>query len=191
MRRDILISVSQLLHGRKNHITLGHKAYIGWRSQILGTPITLGNYTGIDTLYVVGSQPVSIGSYCALAGELTIITSNHVIDKPNLQALLQNEFHDTMDDGSKGPVNIGHNVWIGRNVTILPGVTIGNGAVIGAGSIVTKSIPDYAIAVGNPARIKRKRFSSKTIKKLQADPWWDWSREKILKNKKFFTKTLS
>ena len=45
--------------------------------------------------------------------------------------------------------------WIGANVIILPGVTIGRNSVIGAGSIVTKSIDDYSIAVGNPAKIIR------------------------------------
>ena len=54
---------------------------------------------------------------------------------------------------SKGPVIIGNNVWIGDKATILAGVTIGNNAVIGANSIVTHDIPDFAIAVGNPAKI--------------------------------------
>lgn len=54
---------------------------------------------------------------------------------------------------SKGPVKIGHNVWIGDKVTILPNVKIGDGAVIGANAVVTKDIPPYAVVVGNPARI--------------------------------------
>ena len=45
--------------------------------------------------------------------------------------------------------------WVGANVIILPGVTIGENAVVGAGSVVTKSIPDKVVAVGNPARIIR------------------------------------
>jgi len=52
---------------------------------------------------------------------------------------------------NKQPITIGNDVWIGANVTIIKGVNIGNGAVIGAGSVVTKDIPDYGIAVGNPA----------------------------------------
>jgi len=40
---------------------------------------------------------------------------------------------------------------------VLPGVSIGNGAVIGAGSVVTSNIPEYSIAVGNPARIVKSR----------------------------------
>lgn len=54
------------------------------------------------------------------------------------------------------PIKVGKNVWIGSNATILQGVTIGDGAIIGAGSVVTKDIPENSIAVGVPARIKRK-----------------------------------
>ncbi|CAL2088379.1 Protein CapG [Tenacibaculum sp. 190524A02b] len=52
-----------------------------------------------------------------------------------------------------GKVIIKNNVYIGNNSLIMPGVTIGNNVIIGAGSIVTKSIPDNKIVVGNPARI--------------------------------------
>lgn len=55
---------------------------------------------------------------------------------------------------SNGPVVIGKNVWIGDKATILPNVTIGDGAIIGANAVVTKDVPSYSIAVGNPATIK-------------------------------------
>lgn len=54
---------------------------------------------------------------------------------------------------SKGAVHIGCNVWIGDKATILPGVSIGDGAVIGANTVVSKDVPAYCIAVGNPMRI--------------------------------------
>jgi len=54
---------------------------------------------------------------------------------------------------SKGPVLIGNDVWIGDKVTILPGVSIGDGAIIAANSVVTKDVPAYCVAAGNPARI--------------------------------------
>ena len=47
--------------------------------------------------------------------------------------------------------------WIGGNACILDGVTVGRGAVVGAGAVVTKNIPPYAVAMGNPARVVRGR----------------------------------
>src|SRR5699024_300196 len=53
-------------------------------------------------------------------------------------------------------VTIGDNVWIGGNTVILPGVHIGSNTVIGAGSVVTKDIPDWVVAAGNPCRVIKK-----------------------------------
>ena len=53
-------------------------------------------------------------------------------------------------------VVIGDDCWIGGNVVILPGVVIGKGCTVGAGSVVTKSIPEYSVAIGSPAKIVKK-----------------------------------
>ena len=53
---------------------------------------------------------------------------------------------------SPGPIVIGNGTWVGINVSILPNVTIGKNCVIGANSVVTKSIPDFSVYAGNPAR---------------------------------------
>lgn len=50
---------------------------------------------------------------------------------------------------------IKQNASIGANATLLPGVTIGQFAMVGAGSVVTRDVPDYALVVGNPARVVR------------------------------------
>lgn len=54
------------------------------------------------------------------------------------------------------PVIIGDDCWIGGNVVILPGVTIGRGCTVGAMSVVTKSIPDFSVAIGQPAKVVKK-----------------------------------
>lgn len=64
-------------------------------------------------------------------------------------------------------VVIGDNVWLGMDVTVLPGVKIGEGAIIQAGSVVSKSIPDLAIAGGNPAEIIRFRDEKHYFKMKQ------------------------
>lgn len=55
-----------------------------------------------------------------------------------------------------GKVIIGDNCWIGGNTVICPGVHIGDHVVIGAGSVVTKDIPEWSVAAGNPCRVIRK-----------------------------------
>ena len=48
-----------------------------------------------------------------------------------------------------------YNVWLGGNTVVCPGVHIGSNVVIGAGSVVTKDIPDWSIAAGNPCKVIR------------------------------------
>jgi len=67
---------------------------------------------------------------------------------------------------TKGDIRIGDHAWLGVGVTVLSGVTIGEGAVIGAGSIVTKDVPDGAVAVGNPAKVVKMRKSNENTHHL-------------------------
>ncbi|WP_281040324.1 MULTISPECIES: CatB-related O-acetyltransferase [unclassified Mesorhizobium] len=89
--------------------------------------------------------------------------------------------------GTRGPIVVGHDVWIGARAIIMSGVTIGNGAVIGAGSVVTKDVPPYAIVAGSPARIIRYRFSPDVVDRIQASEWWTWSDERIRDQIKLLT----
>ena len=82
----------------------------------------------------------------------------------------------------KGDTVVGNDVWIGQNVTVMPGVHIGDGAVIAANSVVTRDIPPYAVAGGNPCREIRRRFDEELISYLLELKWWDWDAEKIFRN---------
>ncbi|MBQ4630515.1 MAG: acyltransferase [Clostridia bacterium] len=111
--------------------------------------ICLGDNSGIGVRASISGN-CTIGNDVMMGPDCIIHTRNHRFDditKPmNTQGFQEEK-----------PVVIGNDVWIGSRVTILPGVTIGNHVIIGAGSIVTKDIPDYAIAAGNPARVKKYR----------------------------------
>ena len=61
----------------------------------------------------------------------------------------------------------------------MSGVNIGDGAVIGARAVVTKDIPPYSISMGNPAVVKKKRFSDDIIQSLLEIKWWNWEDQKI------------
>ena len=107
------------------------------------------NVTLNETVYLSGYGNIKIGNNVRIGKGTTIITSDHNI--PSKDLLIK-------DSGlSKDLVVIGNDVFIGCNVTILKGVTIGDGSVIGACSLVTKSIPSYSIAVGNPAKVIKQR----------------------------------
>lgn len=65
------------------------------------------------------------------------------------------------------PIFIKENVWLGEFVSVLPGVTIGRGTIVGANSVVSKSLPEYVIAVGIPAKpIKKYNFESQRWEKI-------------------------
>jgi len=84
------------------------------------------------------------------------------------------------------PINIGNDVFIGMNVTILDGVTIGDGAVIGAGAVVSKDIPPYAVAVGNPIKIVKYRYIEAQIDCLLKIKWWDKDLDTLKLVEKYF-----
>jgi acetyltransferase-like isoleucine patch superfamily enzyme len=85
-------------------------------------------------------------------------------------------FHDTSRPISHQGItaqgiSIGSGSWIGSGAIILDGVKIGRNVVIGAGAVVSKDVPDYAVAVGNPARV---------VRNLQAEPLELHDRERLV-----------
>jgi virginiamycin A acetyltransferase len=82
----------------------------------------------------------------------------------------------------KGDTIVGNDVWIGQNVTVMPGIQIGDGAIIAANSVVTRNVPAYYIAGGNPVRLIRPRFNQDLVDYLLEQRWWDWPPERILRN---------
>lgn len=146
----------------------------------------IGEFThGIPELYRYDTTTkLTIGKYCSIAAGVKIMLGGqHHIKWVSTYAFYQ-ENETFPENGGwtqvvKGDVQIGHDVWIGRDALILSGVTIGDGAVVGAGCIVSKDIPPYAIAVGNPMRIIKYRFTDKQIKALMKIQWWNWETDKI------------
>lgn len=114
----------------KTVIKIGNRCYIGF---------------GFSALAVATGR-IKIGDDVLIASNVLVTNENHGID-PESQIPYMDQPLSCND------VEICEGCWIGENVGILPGVTIGKKSIIGAGSIVTKSIPDYSIAVGNPARV--------------------------------------
>ena len=97
--------------------------------------------------------PVKVGNDVRLAQNIVLSGLNHNYAKIN------SPIHE--QGVSTKPIVIEDESWIGANVVVLPGVTLGKHSIVAAGSVVTKDIPNYSIAAGNPARVL-KQYNFKT-----------------------------
>ena len=165
-------------------VTLGAYTEVGARTTLL--EVALGDYS-----YVVNDSDIAyatIGKFTSIAAMTRINPGNHPMQRASQSHFTYRAsayFDGAQDDEDffawrrSHHVSIGHDVWIGHGAIVLPGRNIGDGAVIGAGAVVTKDVPAYAIAVGNPARVLRPRFAPKIAARLEALAWWDWPHEQL------------
>ena len=111
-----------------------------------GTHIHVGkNFFANYNCTIIDVAPVTIGDYCQMAPNVAIYTAGHPVYPETRNSAYEYGIE----------VTIGDNVWIGGNTVILPGVHIGSNSVIGAGSVVTRDIPEWVVAAGNPCRVIR------------------------------------
>lgn len=148
--------------------------------------VTIGRGTyGIPKVvaYNYDSAHVRIGAYCSIAEDVEIfLGGNHRFDWVSTYPFRIKLGIGDPEDGmvwSKGDVVIGNDVWIGRGVKIMSGVTVGDGAVLGAHSLVSSDVGPYEVWAGNPARLRRKRFTQEQTAALLRIAWWRWPEEKI------------
>jgi hypothetical protein len=159
--------------------SLGAYTEVGPRTKLL--EVELGDYS-----YVVNDSDIAyatIGKFTSIAAMTRINPGNHPMERASQSHFTYRAsayFEGEEDDGAffdwrrSHHVAIGHDVWIGHGAIVLPGRHIGTGAVVGAGAVVTRDIPAYQIAVGNPARVLRPRFPAEIAARLLALAWWDW-----------------
>lgn len=153
--------------------------------------LKIGRYTSIigpNTDVYCAINSVRIGSFCSIARNVIFQEYNHNINRLSTYFIYQNILGDSLknDIESKGDILIGNDVWIGAQCVILGGARIGNGAVIAANSVVVGEIPPFAIAAGSPAKVIKYRFNPEKIQEIEEMEWWNWSLNKIIKNKKLF-----
>ena len=171
-----------LVKSQKANVTEG-------KSTRIEAPFYLNNINLGDYSYIAGNSRISnarIGKFCSIGPNfccgLGVHPTNGISTSPmfystakqnGITLTKENKIEETKQ------TNVGNDVFIGANVTVLDGVTIGDGVVIGAGAVVVKDIPDYAIAVGVPAKVVKYRFEKERIEKLLKIRWWDWELSKL------------
>ena len=136
---DSHISRDVTIRTEKGSIRIGKKVNIGASSFLYG-------YGDID-----------IGDYCLFANQVELITGKHNYDDITRPMRFQGR--------TASKIIIGEDVWLGTHAVVIEGASIGKGAIIGAGAVVRGDIPDYAVAVGVPARVVRYRGQGGSGKK--------------------------
>lgn len=136
----VVLSRGAVLHAQGGSVHLGADVFVG--------PYAM----------IYGHGGVRIGNDVLIAGHVCIVAVNHSIPDRHLRMRWLPD--------QVAPIVIGNDVWLGAGATVLAGVKVGDGAVIGAGAVVTRDVPPFAIAVGNPARVIR--FRAEGESKTQA-----------------------
>lgn len=147
---------------------------------------------GQNSYFAKGSNPiheyhdpvVDMGDFCSIAGGVSFMGTAQHASVVHRKCVANFPFFEQWQTDyprgeMRGPIKIGNDVWIGENAFILDGVYIGDGAIIGANATVAKDVPPYAVVVGNPAEIKKYRFTKEQIDALLRIQWWNWPREQI------------
>lgn len=157
-RRVFFVKPVSLFGGE--YISIGEKSSFGrfcrlsacdrWEGDTFSPRLTIGSRCNFGEYnHITAINEIQIGDNVLTGRWVTITDNSHgvtcyeTMQKPPLKRKLY----------SKGPVQIGSNVWIGDKATILPGVSLGDGVIVGANTVVTKNVPPYSIVVGNPMRI--------------------------------------
>ena len=108
-----------------------------------------------SNLLAMARGGITIEDNVQIAGNVSLLTNNH-------------DPYDRMILPCK-PILIKRGAWIGANVVILRGISIGKHAIVGAGSVVTKDVPDYAVVVGNPAKVVKMLYPGR----FDVRRWYD------------------
>jgi acetyltransferase-like isoleucine patch superfamily enzyme len=145
--------------GKNAVVKLGRWSWIGHGTKIrahegvveIGAKTVLGQECTISSF-----QHVSIGRECIVADRVMLIDFDHGVVEVERPVRAQGIY--------KRDVRIGHNVWIGYGAAFLRGATVGDNAVIGTRSVVTKDVPENAVAAGAPVRVLRMREAPRSMR---------------------------
>jgi acetyltransferase-like isoleucine patch superfamily enzyme len=149
----------QLEIGRNARLVLGRWSWIGHGCKVrihegevrIGAKTVLGQECTISAY-----QRVAIGREFVIADRVMLIDFDHGVVEVERPIRLQGIY--------KRDVQVGNNCWIGYGACILRGVTIGDNAIVGTSAVVTKSLPENAVAAGVPARVIRMRDTPRTLR---------------------------
>lgn len=164
---DGIGAVVKELLGKSDHAFINPPFYCDYGKHIEVGKNFYANYncTFLDV------AKIKFGDNCLLAPNVAVYTAGHPIYPTSRNS--------AYEYGKE--ITVGDNVWIGGNTVICPGVHIGSNVVIGAGSVVTRDIPDWCVAAGNPCQVIRPITEQDKKKLFREEEIDDEAWENILK----------
>ena len=144
----------------EGYIRLGEGSVIGPYST-LSAGVGPGQVLEHASVVRIGDRCV-IGKGSAIVGHASVEIGDDVWTGPHVYVTDANHGYEDVTEpigrqfAATRPVRIGAGAWLGAGVVVLPGATIGRHVVVGAGAVVADDLPDYSVAVGNPARVVRR-----------------------------------
>lgn len=169
----------------RGRIIIGHRSYFSGASEVRGEDeLKVGSYVSIaEGLYANASPDFHPTHLPAML--------NFATEKRWTEDGLGMEIgFRAREQGARG-ISIGDDVWIGRQVRIFHGARIATGCVIAERSLVRGETEPYGVYAGIPAKLKKFRFPEAICARLLEIAWWNWSEDRILRNRKFFSTDLS
>jgi acetyltransferase-like isoleucine patch superfamily enzyme len=139
-----------------DELRMGERSYLAANSYVTGE-ISLGSDSTVNPYAVVRGK-VTIGDGVRIGAHTSLLAFNHGSGETDRPIFRQP--HTALG------ITVGDDVWIGSNAIVLDGVTIGAHSIIGAGAVVTKDVPAWSVAAGNPARVLRDRRSTNGAKSV-------------------------
>ena len=143
---------------RLNHTMPGTEEYRAVLQELFGSNLGEGSYVSaplsgacVSSMKIGKNVFINSGLLAMARGGITI--EDEVRIAANVQLITNNHDPYDLDILPCKPILICKSAWIGAGATILPGVRVGRHAVVGAAAVVTRDVPDYAVAVGNPAKV--------------------------------------
>ncbi len=117
----------------------GTRVHVPWN-------LELGDYVAIgDKVEIYNLAPITIGAHSVISQRAYLCGSTHDYTRTDFPLYSL-------------PINIGAQAWVASGAFIGPGITIGEGSVVGANSVVTKDVPAWTVAAGNPCRLLKPRL---------------------------------
>ena len=136
-------------------VEIGRGTTLNSHVVVKGQGVKLGNNVWVAQNCIIEGKNVSVCDRVIFGPYVHVNDGEHRIDPVTHEI--------SMEPGESRPIYIGENAWIGSGAMILKGVHIGAGAIIGARSVVTKDVPAFTIAAGNPARLIKNRLTNEKL----------------------------